>query len=196
VTTLLTSTDRLTLRIDADTLADGYHELGTVMIGRAVALGAEYGWGRAEDVATTVSVRDLRGGGRRARQTAPNRRAVEIDWAGGVDEHGKYTVTSPDHVSIYTGGAGHGDIMGTLPAIAGMLAETRGSERPVVLCLRAPTQGSAPTATAPIRILDPGALLYGRVVTDTWRRDNVLGEEYADPGEVMRGGVLRVEEEL
>jgi hypothetical protein len=77
-----------------------------------------------------------------------------------------------------------------------LLGETKGSALPVVLAPRVPTQGSAPTTAAPIRVLDPGMMLYSRIVTDSWRMDSVLGKEGTDPGEMMRGGVLRFEQEL
>ncbi len=196
LTTLMQATDTLTLRLAADVTADGYHETGVAMVGRAVGLGIEYGWGRADEVASSVDLKTLLGGARRARQLAEIRRAVEIAWGDGVDELGLYSAAAPNYVSIYTGGAAHGDVLGTLPQIAGLLGELGGSASPAVLCMRAPTQGSAPTAGAPIRVIDPAALLYGRAMTELWRRDNVLGEEFADPGEVTRGGVLRFEQEL
>lgn len=196
LTTLLTSTNKLTLRIPAATTADGYIGLGTLMIGRACALAREYGWGHAREVQTAVSLRTLRGGARRARQLAAPRHAIEIDWSYGVDLTGLYTATAPSWVSIYTGGSPHGSLPSTLPLVAGLIGELGGSVTPGVICTRVPTQGSAPTATAPIRVLDPTALLYGRVMTETWRRDNVLGEEGTDTGEMVRGGTIRLEQDL
>lgn len=196
LTTLMQSTDTLTLRLAADITADGYHRTGIAMLGRAVALGVEHGWGRAVEVGTSVALTELKGGARRARQLAENRPAYEIGWAEGADLSGLYTATAPRYVSMYTGGPAHGDLPSTLPMVAGLLGELGGSRTPGVLCFRAPTQASAPTAATPIRVIDPAVLVYGRITTEVWRMDNVLGEEGADPGEVMRGGVLRIESEL
>jgi hypothetical protein len=193
--TILTSTNRLTLRIPAATTADGYLKLGTLMIGRACALARQYGWGRADEVESSVALRTLRGGARRATQLAPPRRAVEIDWSSGADLTGLYSATAPDYVSISTGGEAHGSVPSTLPLVAGLLSDLGGSSTPGLLCMRVPTQGSAPTGVAPIRVLDPTMLVFGRVMTETWRRDNVMGEEGTDYGEIQRGGVLRVEAE-
>lgn len=197
ITTILVSTDRLMLRIPAARTAAGYHEVGVAMIGRAAVLGRDYDWGRGDEVLTSVDVTELRGGGRRAHQRAKNRRAIEVNWSNSpVDSTGLYTATAPDHVSAYTGGPAHAVAPATLPLMAGLLGEIKGAKLPAVLCMRMPTQASAPTALAPIRVLDPEVLMYGRITTDTWRRDNVLGEEGADPGEVVRGGTIRMEEEL
>ena len=196
LTTLMQSTDTITLRINAQTTADGYHDTGVAMIGRAVALAAEYGWGRAYEVESSVDLTTLIGGARRARQLAENRPAYEVAWADGANQIGLYTATAPPYVSIFTGGHAHGDYPGTLPAIAGLLGELGGSKTPGVLCMRVPTQGSAPTTGSPIRVLDPAMFCYGRITTQTWRNDNVLGEEGSDPGEIVRGGVLRIEGEL
>lgn len=196
LTTLMQSTDTITLRIDAQTTADGYHQTGIAMVGRAVALALQYGWGRAYEVESSVDLTTLIGGARRARQLAENRPAYEVAWAEGSNQIGLYTATAPPYVSIFTGGHAHGDYPGTLPAIAGLLGELGGSKTPGVLCMRVPTQASAPTTGAPIRVLDPAMLCYGRITTQTWRNDSVLGEEGTDPGEVVRGGVLRIESEL
>lgn len=196
LTTLMQSTDTLTLRLAAQTTADGYHQTGIAMIGRVAALGLQHGWGRAVEVKTSVELTELRGGARRARQLAANRPAYEIGWSEGADQNGLYSAPSPRYVSMYTGGPAHGDIPSTLPTIAGLLGELGGARTPGVLCFRVPTQASAPTAAAPIRVIDPAMLVYGRITTETWRNDNVLGEEGTDPGEVMRGGVLRIEAEL
>jgi hypothetical protein len=196
LTTLMQSTDTLTLQLDAQTTADGYHQTGIAMLGRVAALGLQHGWGRAVEVKTSVELTEMRGGARRARQLAANRPAYEIGWSEGADQNGLYSAASPRYVSMYTGGPAHGDIPSTLPTIAGLLGELGGSKTPGVLCFRVPTQASAPTAAAPIRVIDPAMLVYGRITTETWRNDNVLGEEGTDPGEVMRGGVLRIEGEL
>jgi hypothetical protein len=38
--------------------------------------------------------------------------------------------------------------------------------------------------------------MYGRITTVTHRIDTVVGDEYDDPGELVRIGTVRIEEEL
>lgn len=196
LTTLMQSTDTLTLRIPAANTADGFHQHGIVMVGRAVALTHPSGWGNAYETATSVSLSDLRGGARRAEQLAANRKAWEVSWADSIDQTGLYSAGAPSYVTLTTGGTPHGDRPGTLPMIEGLLGELGGAKTCGVMCLRVPTQAGAITAAAPVRVIDPAVLMYGRIVTETWRQDNVLGDPGTDPGEVLRGGVLRIESEL
>lgn len=61
-----------------------------------------------------------------------------------------------------------------------------------------PQQASAP-GTAGIPILDPERHLYGRIVVESLRVDsdpNVMGDEFRDPGEVVKIGNVRIEEEV
>jgi hypothetical protein len=95
-----------------------------------------------------------------------------------------------DFYRAYTGGpivAGDGDSLWMMRGLLDHLSRTSGM---VCYLPRVPIKGSSQTITINHREQH----LFGRVVTDTHRVDNVQGEEWRS--EVLRGGRLRIEEEL
>ena len=179
------------LVIDAQSTAEGDLRIGSALFGPVVVLGGEYGWGRGLSVTTAIQRTAGRGGTRTARQLAPTRRAVEIGWPDGLDTTpvGGDTPTA-HYYRAHTGGsivAGEGDALHSLRGVIGVLSRTDGL---VTYLPRIPIKGSAQTLT----IVHRDHQLLGRIMTDVHRMDVVQGEETVD--EVLRGGRLRIEEEL
>lgn len=195
------TTDTLMLRIPVQDTAEDYFQLGTLVIGRVRWFGRHYSRGRSLTFTPAYEVAETRGGARRVRKLGPTRRALEVAWDDGVDTTGLHSIASgaPDYWTLgYTGADGVADIAGTGRTLAGVIASTAGAYLPVVLAAAVPQQASAP-GTAGIPILDPERHLYGRIVTESLRVDsdpNVMGDEFRDPGEVVKVGNVRIEEEV
>lgn len=196
------STDTLMLRIPAQDTAENYLTLGTLLIGKVRWFGQQYSRGRGLSFTPAYELSETRSGARRVRRLGPTRRAYEVAWDDGVDTTGLHslaTVGAPDYWTLgYTGADAVADIAGTPRTLSGIISSTSGAYLPVVLAPSVPQQGSAP-GTAGIPILDPERHLYGRIVTETLRVDadpSVRGDEFRDPGEVVKIGSVVLEEEL
>ena len=179
------------LRIDAQDTATGDLRIGAVLLGPVVVFGGEYSWGRGLSVSTSIDRTEGRGGTRTARQLAPVRRSVEVGWPDGLDvtDVGQ-DVPAGDYYRANTGGAviaAEGDALWSLRGLIGYLSRADGL---VAYLARIPIKGSPSTITINHREQH----LYGRVMTDVHRVDNVQGEEWCD--EVLRGGRFRIDEEL
>jgi len=197
----MVSTDTLMLRIPAQDTAENYFTIGTLLIGRVRWFGRQYSRGRSLTFSPAYELAETRSGARRVRRLGPTRRAMEIAWDDGVDTTGLHSLptTEPDYWTLgYTGADAVTDLAGTGRTLAGVIASTAGAYLPVVLAPSVPQQASSP-GTAGIPILDPERHLYGRIVTETLRVDSdaaVRGDEFRDPGEMIKIGSVRVEEEV
>lgn len=60
--------------------------------------------------------------------------------------------------------------------------------------LAALTMPTSSTASAVVHVTDRRHMLYGRVASESVRSDSVVGSE--EIGEVLRLGVMRIEEEV
>ena len=196
----MVNTDTLMLRIAAQDTAENYFTLGTLLIGRVHWFGRQYSRGRSLTFTPAYELSETRSGARRVRRLGPTRRAVEVAWDDGIDTNGLHSLpTAPDYWTLgYTGADALADSVGTARTLAGIIASTSGAYLPVVLAPAVPQQSSAP-GTSGIPILDPERHLYGRIVTESLRVDadpSVRGDEFRDPGEVVKVGSVRIEEEV
>ena len=179
------------LRIDAQDTATGDLRIGSLLIGPVVVFGGEYSWGRGLSVEMSIDRTEGRGGTRTARQLAPMRRSVEVGWPDGLDTSPVgQTVPAGDYYRSSTGGsiiAGEGDALWSLRGMLGLLSRSSGL---VAYLGRIPIESSPTTITINHREQH----LYGRIMSDTHRVDNVQGEEWRS--EVLRGGRFRIDEEI
>jgi hypothetical protein len=162
--------------------------------------GRQYSRGRSLTFTPAYELSETRSGARRVRRLGPTRRAVEVAWDDGIDTSGLHSLpTAPDYWTLgYSGADALADSVGTARTLAGIIASTSGAYLPVVLAPAVPQQSSAPGTTG-IPILDPERHLYGRIVTETLRVDadpSVRGDEFRDPGEVVKVGSVVLEEEV
>jgi hypothetical protein len=134
------------------------------------------------------------------RALGPTRRAIEIAWDDGIDTTGINSLpTAPDYWTLGYSGA---DPIASKPdtglTLSGAIQTTQGATLPTVLLSAVKQQVSSP-GTAGIKILNPLQTLYGRILTESLRVDsdaNAMGNEFADPGEVVKVGSVRFEEEI
>ena len=195
----MASTDVLMLRIPAQDTTDDYLELGTLLVGKVRVL-RQYSRGRSLGFAPAYEVTETRSGARQVRKLGPTRRTVEIAWDDGVDQSQLYQLpTEPDYFTLgYTGAAALAAPADAAVSVAGIVTETGGATTPVIYVPAIPQQSSAP-GTNGIRLLNPEASLYGRILVDTLRLDadaGVMGSELSSPGEVLQVGSVRIEQEV
>lgn len=183
------------LRILAQHTADNYYQIGTFILGGFHPFGRAYSWGRGQEIAPVYDLTEGRTGIRRGRRLAPSRRAVELAWPDGVDTSQigtSGTSVDPDYLLAYTGGVPVAVPAATGHDVIGMLDELGGATR---TCLYVPRLALPATSSTATHITHPEHLLYGRIMTETLRMDAVLGNEWANPGEVVRVGTVRMERE-
>ena len=198
VTDIATSTDDLMLRIGTQVAGDGaaYFEIGVAAVGRVWLMGQQYSWGRAVEVDTGIELTETQGGRRRMSRPRLPRRAVEFAWIDGLDVSSIYAATAPDHFGLgYTSAPPAAVRRADLPSAVQGLLGSAVPEAPVVYVPQIVQSATAPTSTAPWRVVDPTRLLYGWIETVTHRVDTVIGNEFSSPGEVVRVGTLRIGEE-
>ena len=89
----------------------------------------------------------------------------------------------------WTSGSPVANVGDTPYSMPGLLGELQSAATPIVVARSVPTPG---TSTTVRMVYGRDALVYGAIVTDSLRSDNVLGDPLS--GELMRVGTVRVEE--
>jgi hypothetical protein len=160
--------------------------------------GQQYSRSRSVDVDTGVETVTTASGGRRVYRPRPRRKGLEWAWTEGLDTSQLYNAGSADYVTLGYTSAPPAQVgkAGVPTGLHGLLSGVAAT-MPVVAIPGLPQASAAPTATAPVRIIDPSRLLFTRIVTQSLRLDSILGQEFSSPnGEVFRVGTCRAEEEL
>lgn len=177
------------LRIPAQTTADGYYQIGTMVLGPVVSWHQRYGWGRVVRTVPGVEVTETSDRIVRTRQLGPIRREWEIDWTDGYDETPTSPAEAPDP-DYYAGSPTPGKrALGAVGAGARLLEGTfrllDGPASPLVYLPRVP---SADTAMLTRR--EQFGLCR---VANELRRDVVLGDEAASEHARITALLLREE---
>jgi hypothetical protein len=185
----------LRLRINAQTTADGYFEIGQALLGPIAIFGRQYSRGRVLSRQPNTTLTTRRNGSRVSRREGASRRSVQVAWREGVDSYSIFpnpptTNPVPDYLTgTTTGGAEPiATPFDTAFKMDALVDELNGSDRPVVYLPTVP-RGTPDT----LHHLHLHESLYGRVVTAS-RLENVVGDE--GMGEVLRIGSVTIEEEL
>lgn len=166
--------------------AEGYVRTGQVLIGAVQVVGQQWDWGWNIDHAVPTTETETRPGVVRRTAVGPMARELSFAWSEGVDitKIRNAGTTVPDYLSDNAADTlGLATYQDVPYLMAGLLAETRGGEVPIVVLPEVPT--SATTIT------DPTMFLYGRIVSGV-RLENVLGSEGDD--EVYRVAQVTVRE--
>jgi len=176
----------LRLRIPAQTTADGYFEIGQILIGSLLVFGHQYSRGITTIGRQNVEIASWVDGTTRATKKGPSAREVTFSWDEGVDASRVQDADAlPDYVAGSTSGlaiASRSDVIRTLE---GAMSTAAGQEKPVVFFSR------IPTGTGGLVTNNPRQFVYGRVSSDS-RREHVLGDEQAT--EVDRMATVTVTE--
>jgi hypothetical protein len=173
---------------------DGYWEIGSLILGHVAVFGRQYSRGHIRQLSTNADLQTQRGGTRRATRLGRARRSVEFAWADSVDlTQMQEASPAPDYLkakdaSAYDPAATTAD---TAFLMEGLIGSLDGPVTPVVYV---PKMAQATGSTTTELILDPNRMLYGRIVSDRFRIENVLGDEWAD--EVVTASAVRIDEEV
>lgn len=183
---------RYRLRIPAQATAEDYFEIGSMVLGPVFRLGRQYSRGRVLGYEHDVDLNPSRAGIRKPRRNAPERRTKEFSWVEGVDVSAATTATpAPNYTLAYTGGTVPDSAPADTPyTVAGAVSYLRGALTPLVFLDRVP-KGSDSSA---IVLVNRNLFLYGRWLTNP-RLENVLGDEWENPGEVLSVATSTVSEE-
>jgi hypothetical protein len=183
---------RYRLRITAQDTAEGYFEIGAMVLGPVVYLARQYSWGRTLSTEVTSEVSETRYGARRVRQLGPPRRSVVIPgWVEGVDVTSATTAqASPDYVTAYSASTtAVGTPRDTPYVVLGLAEYLRGMTLPLVYLPRLIRGANSGSFT----INNRNNILYGRMVNAP-RVESILGDEWED--EVLSVEPLTIEEEI
>ena len=186
-----TGYSRYSLHIPATVTAEGYYEIGAVLVGPLQVLGLpDYSRQLISEV--NVQTTESRDGARRKRRLGTPRRSAVVSWTDGIEGSNVHDA-SPDYVTDYTGGT-------PIATPAAMATDLHGTlyandVTPVVYLPVVPVPASGATVTI---ITARDLYLYATVETDTLQTDVVAGEEHtgAGSGEYVRVGSVRVDEVL
>jgi len=176
---------------------EGYYEIGTMVLGHVAAFGRRYSWGRQLTTEANTALTTGRSGVRRSQVLGPTRRSVEFGWTDGTDLTQVRQQGPADYVlATSSGGTEAVATPWDAPlAMAGLVAELKGADTPIVYLPWIERQASGTTYTA----AHPDLMLFGRVVSDV-SVEVVQGEEWiaagAANGEVVRTSSVRIEEEV
>jgi len=184
------TTQQVRIRIPAHETADGYYQIGALIMGPLVIFGKASDRGFAWEERHSVELTTRRDGVRRAQQTAPVRRAIEIAWTEGFDDLS--TLQEDDPVPDWVGNNGSptATYRGTTRDVLGTVRELGGALHPCVYIRRLDKLSGASTQAFTM----PDSYLYGRIVTGSLRIEHVHGTESLSEAERLNR--VTFEEEL
>ena len=178
---------RWRLRIPSQANADGYHRLGNVVPAELVVWGAQHSRGhgqRTDPNAASDETDDLVV---RRYQLGPVRRVWTWAWPDGIDRSRlQDTSPTPDYLAHTATTEGIANINDVADQVAGLLADAKGGEVPV-MCLPAIPTTSGTTLT------DPRLFMFANMASNVGV-ENVLGKD--GTSEVDRTAPLTFEEHV
>lgn len=186
---------RLRFRITAQTTADGYYTIGSLIIGPVYVFGKQYSKGRTMSRTSNVGIARTAGGASSAVSFGPTSRTVGFGWFEGLDQSNIYDLRAePDYVTP-------GNTAGEEYALAarydtptmldGLYVRLNGPERPVVYIPNIPYDPNEGVYQSTDGASING-FVYGRTVGDI-KMTTVTGTEQSD--EVVQIGAIEISEE-
>ena len=159
------------LRIPAQTTADGYFEIGQVVIGAFAIFGTQYSRGRQIVSRNNTELISLPDGQTRARKRGPQAREIEFAWTDGLDASQiNRDDPVPDYVARNVGGGAIASVKDSLYLMDSLIARQGGALLPVVYFARIPADSNEEQTN------NPRHFVYGRI-TGSATRSNILGDE-------------------
>ena len=182
--------EKYRLRIPAQATAQGYFQIGVIVIGPVAHFGQDYSWGRVMTIEPNQEINQGRSGDRIVEELGPPRRRVELSWIEGWDG----SKTSGNSPTGFNALESSGEAVGVRedPSIVvGMLERSRGAAEPVVYLPRIEYISSPGGSSAPITGRERH--MYGRIVSPI-SRQSVVGDE--DENEIHTINAISIEEEI
>jgi hypothetical protein len=175
---------------------ESFPEIGNLFVGHLAYFGKQYARGRALTTEPNTELTTMRGGARRSRNLGPARRSVEFAWANeNLTDASQLSasVIDPDYILPATGAP----IPVATPAdtawkMAGLVEALRGAATPCLYLAKVPMVSNENVDTMQT---NRNLFLYGRI-TGGVRIETVLGNEWGNPGELVRVAAISFEEEL
>ena len=169
----------LRLRIPAQKTADGYYQIGQLLIGEMLIFGTQYSRGREIAGLNQTDLFELPDGSTRARKRGPQYREIEFSWSEGIDASQiNKENPDPDYSTGSAAGGPHGRPIAakyaTLYDLEGAIVQLDGAVKPCVYFSR--IEQDQDGAELEVRMNDPRLFVYGRITSDT-SRQNILGDE-------------------
>ena len=182
---------RYGLQIPASTTAEGYFEIGVVLMGGVALFGRKYSRGRVIETAPNYSMRQDQAGARAVTKQGDARRAVSFGWSE-VDLTAISGATpDPDFISPRSlATTPTADRHGAPLLVEGLVRDLGGATRPVVYVPNIPNTTGGNKQT---RLSSREGYVYGRVTSSVSRQAR-LGTENQDEVVTLTG--VRIEEEV
>jgi len=160
-----TESDRYQVRFQSSSLPEGYHRVGSMVLGPVTIAGRQWSRGWSWEAAPNATEEPTKRGSVRVREMGPVRRQFSVNWQDGYG-HGGIRKGDPDYLQATAGGerATRDDVGWWL---ASQLTEWQSGQRPVVALAEIPQTSGL--------IWDPTKFLYGYVAS-TVGMDNVEGD--------------------
>lgn len=128
-----TAYDKWRIRTPAQTLADSYQEIGTIIVGPLVVPGQSHSWGSTATYEPNASAWESVDGVSRARKRGPVVRTLTWAWSDGVDiSRLRDASPTPNYLAHTSTTEGIANLNDTPYLVAGLLEECRSGEIPVV----------------------------------------------------------------
>ena len=194
----------LRLRIPAQANADGYFQVGSVIIGEVAVFGHQFDRGLSWQTMPNVQDIERPDGSRRPHNLGPIRRAVQLAWSetavdatriqGGLSDDSETlagTANNPDYVALTASGLPVASKQDTVSLMEGIIRQTYGSTQPVVFMPRLPVQSGSSMEV--VQFTDDKLFLYGRL-DGAHQYEVVQGNEGVD--EVQRLNTITITEEV
>jgi hypothetical protein len=194
----------LRLRIPAQANADGYFQIGSVIIGEVAVFGHQFDRGLSWQTMPNVQDISRPDGSRRPHNLGPIRRAVQLAWAetaidatrtqGGLSDDSETlagTANNPDYVALTASGLPVASKHDTVSLMEGIVRQTGGSTQPIVFMPRLPVQSGSSMEV--VQFADDKLFLYGRI-DGGHQYEVVQGNEGVD--EVQRLNTITITEEV
>jgi hypothetical protein len=169
-----TNLSAVRLRIAPTITADGYYELGTVVIGEPVVAGQSHAWGGTQTYESSAATSTSSDGVPRARRLGPVRRTWSWAWSDGTDQS-RLLDADPDPDFLAWSSAPSVPVANVNDApylVAGLLSDARSGEVPVVA---AEAFGPEPGDT----LCDPRLFMLARIASSVGI-EHVQGDYEAD----------------
>lgn len=177
--------DALEIEIPSTDTAEGYFEIGQIVVGAVRPAGFTWSWGWTWSKEPNAETRRDAYGTSRARRMGPAPRTLTVPWPDGVDASAlRGTAPEFDYLAADSGWelAAYPDVWGF---IFGLMERTKSGQVPVIALTEIPAEDAMVTAQH--------AFMYGRI-SSSFQVDGVVGNEGSD--EVYRGSALTLQELL
>ena len=151
--------------IPAQKTAEGYYEIGTLLVGGVNIFGKRYDRNWSTSQIHNVEITTMPDGTRSTRKRGPVRRELGFAWVDtSVDASAaQIDDPSPDYVAGTTAGVEVATKADTLRMLEGLLAEIDGASTPVAMLLK------IPVGSGDLLINDPPLLMLARIESDPTR---------------------------